>query len=105
MKKVARAVSLIKDKYNDGSVKFYYLLVITPGGAPSTQDVKTFESDQGFVEHTKVLNDGKADGIKAMWGPDAKSKNTMVLAPGFKVSSVGFGVDGIEAAIEKARKE
>lgn len=105
MKKVARAVSLIKDKYNDGSVKFFYLLVTTPAGAPKTKDVKDFEDKLKFGEHTMVLNDGKADGVKAIWGPDAKVKNTMVLSKGFKVSSTGFGDDGVEAAIEKALKE
>lgn len=105
MEKVSRVVTLIKDKFNDGSVKFFFLLVTTPSGAPDTQDVKDYESNLNFVEHTKVLKDEKADGVKALWGPDAKVKSTMVLSPGFKISSTAFDVDETEAAIEKAMKE
>lgn len=101
---MTRAVTLIDNNFNDGSVKFFYLVVITEKGVPTTKAIKAFETRMKFVEYTKALNDGKADGVKALWSPDAKVKNTMVLAPGYKISSVGFGTDGIEAAIEAARK-
>lgn len=102
---MSRAVTLVNKTFNDGSVKFFYLLVTKGGSAPSTKDVKKLETDLGFVEHTKVLNDGRADGVKALWGPSAKVKNTMVLAPGFKVSSIDFADNQMEAAIKQAKTE
>lgn len=98
------AVNLIKNKFNDGSVKFFYLVVITQKGAPTTKSVKDFEKRMKFAKNNKALNDGKGDGVKALWSPKAKTKNTMVLAPGYKISSIGFGGDELEAAIEEAKK-
>lgn len=111
---MARAVDLVKNKYKDQPVKFFYLLF----RYGFTSDPPTPDDAQAFIkslaenqkvelnDDTRILLDGKAEGIKALWNPTNGPKQTMVLSRGFKVSARGFDAQTeLDAAIQDALKK
>lgn len=111
---MAGAVNLIKNKYNDGSVKFFYLLFRYGfTDAPPTPEnaqafIKSLREKQNLElsEHTRILLDGKAEGIKALWNPTDGPKQVMLLSRGYKIHSRSFDIETeLDGLIQAALNE
>lgn len=103
---MARVVNILKNKHNDGSVKFIFLMIRNAQGrAPTKAQLKKYETDRGFGAHAFALSDGKMEGVIALWSPDAEHKNTMVMSRGYKIFANHLEAEDIADAVEGALKE